>query len=68
MKTDTLLVQGMTCDGCVSSVKRALSAIEGVTEAAPSLEQGQVTVVYDPSLTSPDAFRAAIEGAGFEVN
>ncbi|NHO31733.1 heavy metal transporter [Acetobacter sp. LMG 1636] len=68
MKTETFLVQGMTCDGCVASIRRALEGIAGVKEARPSLEKGEVTVDYDPSLTGETALRRTIEAAGFDVN
>lgn len=68
MKTDTLLVQGMTCDGCASSVQRALGAIPGVKDVRVDLKKGMVDVDYDPSLTGSSAFAPAIEAAGFDVN
>ncbi|NHN88496.1 heavy-metal-associated domain-containing protein [Acetobacter conturbans] len=67
MTTTTLIVQGMTCDGCVTAVKRALEGIPGVKEATPSLEKGAVKVDYDPSETSPSSFTPSLEAAGFEV-
>ncbi|NHN83771.1 heavy metal transporter [Acetobacter musti] len=68
MKTETFLVQGMTCEGCVSSIKRALEGLSGVKEARPSLEKGEVSVDYDPSLTGESAIRRTVEAAGFDVN
>jgi copper chaperone len=67
METTTLIVQGMTCEGCVSSVKRALEGIPGVKAARPSLENGSVAVDYDPAQTGPSNFRSSVEAAGFEV-
>jgi copper chaperone len=67
MQTEVIKVDGMTCMGCVNSVKNVLEKIPGVSKADVSLEQKQVTVEYDASKTHTDQFKDAIEGAGFEV-
>jgi copper chaperone len=67
METVTLNVKGMSCQGCVRSVKNVLEPIPGVARVDVSLEQGQATVRYDAAKAAPAQFRAAIAGAGFEV-
>jgi copper chaperone len=67
METITIPVKGMTCMGCVSSVKRVLGAIDGVTGAEVSLEKAQATVTYDPGKAAPQAIKAAIQDAGYET-
>lgn len=64
--TTTLLVDGMTCDHCVSSVRSAIGKVDGVTDVSVDLASGQVTVATD---STPDeaALRAAVEDAGFDV-
>jgi copper chaperone len=64
--TTTLLVDGMTCDHCVSSIRRAVGEVEGVTDVAVDLPTGQVTVTAE---TPPDqdALRAAVEDAGYDL-
>ncbi|HEX3623187.1 MAG TPA: heavy metal-associated domain-containing protein [Acidimicrobiales bacterium] len=64
--TTTLLVDGMTCDHCVSSVRAAVGGVAGVTDVSVDLPSGQVTVVAE---SAPDdaALRAAVEDAGFDV-
>ena len=44
LKTVELEVGGMHCNGCVQSVKRALSEVVGVTEAEVWLDQGRARV------------------------
>jgi copper chaperone len=63
----TLKVSGMTCQGCVNSVKKVLEGVPGVTRAEVSLEQGNVTVWFDPALAGIEKFRTAIEDAGYEA-
>ncbi|PZP53567.1 MAG: heavy metal transporter, partial [Azospira oryzae] len=60
-------VKGMTCQGCVKSVRTVLEKIEGVGHVDVSLEKGEASIEYDPIRTNDEALRAAIEGAGYEV-
>ena len=67
MKTLTIGVDGMTCSGCVASVKRVLEEIEGVSKADVSLEKRQATVEYDEQQVEQAQLRSAIEDAGYEA-
>lgn len=60
-----LQVKGMTCNHCVASVKQALEALDGVSEASPNLASGQVRVCGSDVETTRLA--QAVEGAGFQV-
>lgn len=64
----TLPVLGMTCQGCVKSLSRALQATPGVTSASVSLEQAQACVEHDPSTVTVQRLREVIADAGFETN
>ncbi len=65
--TQTLNVEGMSCQNCIGHVEEALSAVEGVQKASANLDQNQVTVDFAPKMTDLKALKAAIRGAGFEV-
>ncbi len=65
--TQTLNVNGMSCEHCVRAVKGAVSALPGVETVDVSLEKNLVTVGYDPAATSEQSIRAAIEGEGYTV-
>ncbi|MBX6391987.1 MAG: heavy-metal-associated domain-containing protein [Burkholderiales bacterium] len=67
MAEQVLNIGGMTCQGCVNSVTRVLQALPGVESVAVSLEKSEARVRYDPSRVAPDAFRQAVQQAGFEV-
>jgi copper chaperone len=67
METIKIGIKGMTCGGCVASVKRVLTQLDGVQKVDVSLEQQQATVEYTPGRVDPARLRSAIEGAGFEV-
>ena len=67
MQQLSLKVEGMTCMGCVNSVKRLLTALDGVEEVDVDLSQGRVQVSYEPTRAQPEAMRLAIEGGGYRV-
>jgi len=67
METVTLNVKGMTCMGCVRSVKNVLEPIAGVSGVEIALEKGLVTISYDSAKAGIAAFKSAIEDAGYEV-
>ena len=60
----TVKIEGMMCMHCVAHVKKALEALEGVTEVEVSLEDKQAVLAGE---VSDDAIRAAISEAGYEV-
>jgi len=47
VKKKTYSVDGMTCQGCVSSVEKKLGKIDGVEKYEVSLEKGEAVVEYD---------------------
>ena len=58
--TQTLPVNGMSCQHCVHAVKSAVSALAGVQTVDVSLEDNRVTVGYDNAATNEQSIRAAI--------
>jgi len=67
METTVVKISGMTCMGCVSSVKKVLTALDGVRSVDVALEKAQATILYDPARADPGRFKTAIEDAGFEA-
>lgn len=67
MENITLDVQGMTCGGCVNSVKRVLTPIPGVSKVDVVLETGKVSLSYDAAQANPAQFKEAIRDAGYQV-
>ncbi len=62
-----LPVSGMSCAACAGRVERALAASPGVASASVNLAAEQVAIGYDPAVTGPGAFAAAIIKAGYGV-
>ncbi|PXW91196.1 copper chaperone [Nitrosomonas sp. Nm84] len=67
MLTTTIKIKGMTCMGCVNSVKNALKNATGVIQVDASLNPPQAAVQYDQASTNIDLLKEAIIDAGFEV-
>lgn len=67
MEKITLTVKGMTCMGCVASVKKVLEPIAGVSGVDISLQDGRVTIEFDPAKSNAAQFSHAIDEAGYEV-
>lgn len=68
MRTETIKIGGMTCGGCVSTVTKALNAVDGVKDVAVSLNPGEARIEFDESTTAPAQLRAAVQQAGYQVN
>ena len=66
MTEATYSVTGMTCDHCVRAVTTEVGRVPGVASVSVDLAAGQVTLVSDAPV-DPDAVRAAVEEAGFEL-
>jgi copper chaperone len=67
MEKAILTVKGMTCMGCVKSVKNVLEPIPGVAGVDIVLENSQVAISYDAAKASIEQFKTAIQDAGYEV-
>jgi len=67
METITLEVNGMTSDGCVRSVTKALKALPGVGDVEVSLAKAEVRIAYTPREVSIERLKAAIDDAGYEA-
>ena len=68
MQSMTFDIYGMSCGGCVGSVKRALQKVDGVSDVDVSLNPGQAIVNADVSLASAAPILAAITKLGYHAN
>lgn len=67
MQTATIRIKGMTCMGCVNSIKNILKNVSGIAQSEVTLDPAQATIQYDPAHTSLNQLKEAIIDAGFEV-
>jgi len=61
-----LNVDGMSCAHCENAVKKAVSAIGGVSEVMVDLAGKTVAVIHDESVTA-DMIKHEIEEQGYNV-
>lgn len=62
----TLQVTGMSCMGCVNSVKRLLSAVDGVQSIEVDLAKGLVSVDHSEQV-AVETLRDTIDSGGYKV-
>lgn len=67
MQTITIKITGMTCMGCVNSVKAVVEKLSGVSRANVSLDANQATIEFDPNKISIDQIKTAIIDSGFDA-
>jgi copper chaperone len=64
MEQISIKIAGMSCGGCVNSVRNALGQLPGVQ--VRDVEVGSATLTYDSRLSTPESIRSAVVKAGFE--
>ena len=64
-----LQVNGMTCQGCVDAVTKAIAALDGVSDVEVNLQSKLAWVVLDsPNAVSDDKLVDAVKKAGFDAD
>ncbi|MCI8406486.1 MAG: copper-translocating P-type ATPase [Oscillospiraceae bacterium] len=63
----SLKIGGMTCAACAANVQKALSRVEGVSEAAVNIATEQAAVLYDPEKAAKSQLEQAVKDAGYYV-
>ena len=66
MKTITLNIEGMHCGGCIKSVTRVLTELDGVQSADVQLE-GKANITFDENRVNVAQLIEVIEDAGFDA-
>ena len=66
-QTAHLTVEGMSCEGCAKRLREALERLDGVSAVAVVLDGGQVTIAYEPAITTVANLRDAVEETGFDA-
>lgn len=66
MPTSRLVVNNLTCSGCVTRVNNACK-IPGVIESSVSLARNEAVVKFDKKKTTPEEIKKAISKAGYPV-
>ena len=64
-RTETLRIEGMSCQHCVRAVEQALAEAPGVE--AESVTVGSAVVAYDAASVSREDLYARVADAGYTV-
>ena len=67
VETKICSVEGMTCQGCVTSVESKLGKIDGVQKYEVDLEKGEAVVEYDPEKVKSGDIEKEFEGTSYKV-
>ncbi|MBK7493662.1 MULTISPECIES: heavy-metal-associated domain-containing protein [Nitrosomonas] len=67
MQTATIKIKGMTCMGCVNSIKNVLRNVPGIAQLEVTLDPAQAIIQFDPENTSLNQLKETIIDAGFDV-
>ncbi|MBG56103.1 MAG: copper-translocating P-type ATPase [Deltaproteobacteria bacterium] len=67
IKVINLDIQGMTCAGCVSSLEKALSKVDGVHLAEVNFALNRASVRYNPEFANYSQLESAVKAAGFSA-
>lgn len=60
-------ITGMSCMGCVETVRYSVASIDGIDTVSVSLENANALVTFKPQQTDTAAIRKAIELNGYKV-
>ena len=64
--TKTMNIEGMMCGHCEAAVKKALEAVDGVTEAVVSHEKGTAVVTLEKEVAD-SVLKEAVEAQDYKV-
>ncbi|MGQ0594402.1 MAG: mercury resistance system periplasmic binding protein MerP [Gammaproteobacteria bacterium] len=64
-KTVTLSVPGMTCAACPMTIKKALTDVDGFTDAEVSFDKKEAVVTFDDTKTDVSILIEATTDAGY---
>lgn len=63
--TETLTIDGMTCDHCVRAVRETLAGVDGVT--VEGVQIGEARVEIDESRATTEGIAAALAEEGYTL-
>jgi copper chaperone CopZ len=65
MKTVTIAITGMSCQGCADTLARVLRTVPGVQTATVSYPDKRAVIGFDARTVKTDTLVTAVERAGF---
>ncbi|ANK81418.1 MAG: cation transporter [Rhizobiales bacterium NRL2] len=68
MKTTTLTIEGMHCDGCARTIEVLVARVPGVRQAEVSFDERRARILHDQYAASTTDLIEAIAKGGFTAN
>ncbi|MDD4327835.1 MAG: heavy metal-associated domain-containing protein, partial [Eubacteriales bacterium] len=65
MISERIIVKGMSCASCSAAVEKAISTLEGVTDASVNLTTEKASFSYDPSMIKLSEIMDAVTNKGY---
>ncbi len=65
LETKQIAIEGMTCDGCVRTIEKAVRRIDGINDLRVDRAKAIATVTFDHKRTNLPAIHDAILKAGY---
>lgn len=65
--TETLKVQGMSCNHCVNSIEGSIGNLTGVSSVKVELKSGDVKIDFDNEVITLDQIKETIEEQGYDI-
>ena len=62
---EVVFLAGIDCENCKKKIEKNISWEKGVKDLRVKLDEKKVTILYDPSKTTPENLQAAIEKLGY---
>ncbi len=66
-KTYNLTIEGMTCTGCESAIKKSVKKLNGIKDIEPDYKTGKGTVKFDEKQVNINDIIKSIEKLGYKV-
>ena len=66
MTREQIKIEGMSCQHCVASVKKALESLEGIEQLRVNLEQGSATFLRSDAVNM-EQIKRVVEDSGYRV-
>jgi copper ion binding protein len=66
-ETQTLAIEGMTCDNCVKKVEKALRGVSGVKSVEVDRENARANITFDTTKTDMPALGDALKASGYRA-
>ena len=67
MKTITIKIGGMYCDGCARTIEALLATEPGVRKASVSFDNQEARVLFEPQSVKEQQIAAAVQRAGYAI-